>query len=241
MEPKRSKYDTNPLDQDVVAHADSSFGTAVAPKTDEVRGATRDVGRTANEAARLDPESENPTRMINEKQVTAYPSIFVPPQPRQPTYQPPRVIAPNIYQPPPVPPPTIYQPPPVPVTTRPGSNTVSGLGIPERWAVTLPYLPFYIAIVISVVELLLVPRTETRTRFHASQALVLQIGITAISMLLNIGGLITGRYTGTGLFSFATFVFLIIAMVRVWKGKPVAIPPLDDARKWLDEKIKPRK
>jgi hypothetical protein len=30
-------------------------------------------------------------------------------------------------------------------------------------------------------------------------------------------------------------------MVRVWKGKPLALTPLDEPRKWLDEKIKPRK
>jgi hypothetical protein len=30
-------------------------------------------------------------------------------------------------------------------------------------------------------------------------------------------------------------------MIRVWKGKPHHIAPLDELTKWLDEKIKPRK
>jgi hypothetical protein len=60
-------------------------------------------------------------------------------------------------------------------------------------------------------------------------------------MLLSLGSLFTERWTGAGLFNFASFVFLIISMIRVWKGKPLSIPPLDEPRKWLDEKVKPRK
>jgi len=246
MEPKRSKYDTNPLDEHVADRANESLGsTRPGPPTEEVRGGpTRAIGPTENDAARWNPEAEAPTRRIDDE-VTSYPSIFVPPKPREPQfYEPPKVHAAHvasIYQPPPVPPPSVYQPPPVPIAFKPGSNTVSGLGIPERWAVIFPYLPFYLAILAAIIELVLVPRTETRVRFHAAQALALQIGITAISMLLTFAGLLSGRFTGAGLFNTASFVFLIIAMIRVWKGKSLVIPPLDEPRKWLDEKIKPRK
>ena len=240
MEPKRSKYDTNPLDEDVVAHADQSWGSAPAVSpTEEMRaGPTRDISRPANETARQNSDSEAPTRRIDNNIATSYPSIFVPPQARQSMYEAPRVAATDIYQPPPPPPPSVYQ---APAVYKAGSNTVAGLGIPERWAAMLPYLPFYLAIVVAIVELLLVPRTETRIRFHASQALALQIGITAISMLLTFGGVFSGRFTGASLFNAASIVFLIIAMIRVWKGKPVVVPPLDEPRKWLEEKIKPRK
>ena len=105
----------------------------------------------------------------------------------------------------------------------------------------MPYLPFWLAIVVSIVELILVPRTETRTRFHASQALALQIVVTAISMLLTFAGLITGRFTGASLFNVATFVFFVIAMFRVFKGKSLVVQILDEPRKFLEEKIKPRK
>lgn len=243
MQPKRSKYDTNPLDANVADRANESFGPVnedhTAKPTGTMDGApTREIGRTETDA-RLNPGAEAPTRRIDDE-VTSYPSIFVPPKPREQTYYEPPKINPNIYQPP-VPPPTVYQPPPVPIAYPSTSRKVVGLGIPEKWAVMLPYLPFWPAIVIAIVELLLAPRTETRTRFHASQALLLQIGITAISMLVTFGSLFTERWTGAGLFNFASFVFLIIAMIRVWKGKPLAIPPLDEPRKWLDEKIKPRK
>jgi len=246
MEPKRSKYDTNPLDERVADRAGESFGQVnegrPGPPTEEVRGGpTRDIGRSANEAAREHSQSEAPTRRIDDE-VTSYPSIFVKPPPREPKfYEAPRTPLANIYQPPPVLPPNVYQPPPVPVAFKPGSNKVSGLGIPERWAVIFPYLPFYLAILAAIIELVLVPRTETRVRFHAAQGLALQVGITVISTLLTLAGVLSGRFTGASLFSLASTIFLVIAIIRVWKGKPVHIPPLDEPTKWLDQKIKPRK
>src|SRR5919204_4409833 len=97
MEPKRTKYDTNPLDEDVRADAEQSWGRShPGPPTEEVRsGPTRDIGRTANESARAQPESEAPTRRIDD---TSYPSVFGYGQPQQATYQPPRSAFPEIYQ-----------------------------------------------------------------------------------------------------------------------------------------------
>jgi uncharacterized membrane protein len=244
MQPKRTKYDTNPLEENVAQRAGDSFSsTRPGPPTEEVGGGpTRDIGRTQNEAARSHPEAEAETRHIGD-QVTSYPSVVGPPKtPRSAVYEPPRVSFENIYQPPPVPPPSVYQPPPVPVSYPTGTHKVAGLGIPEKWAVMLPYLPFsYLGIVAAIIELALVPRTESRVRFHAAQALGLQLGITIISILLTFAGVLSSRSAGAGLFNFASFIFLIIAMIRAWKGKPLNLPPLDEPRKWLDEKINPRK
>ena len=247
MEPKRTKYDTNPLDGKVADRADKSFASRPGPPTEEVRGGpTQDIGRTENQAARANPESEAPTRRIDDDIVTSYPSIFVPPRsvnqtPPRPTvtYQPSRAPDASIYQPPQVSPANIYQPPPVPVSYKLGS--VAGLGIPEKWANLLPYIPGHIGAVASIVELLLVPRTETRTRFHAAQGLALQAAILILTGAFGFVSLISGSGFGSGLFRLASTVFLIVSMVRVWQGKPHHIAPLDDATKWLDEKIKPRK
>jgi hypothetical protein len=38
----------------------------------------------------------------------------------------------------------------------------------------------------------------------------------------------------------AAFVFLVISMVRVWKGEPHYVAPIAEPAKWLDEHIKPR-
>ena len=249
MEPKRTKYDTNPLDGKVADRADKSFESRPGPPTEEVRGGpTQDIGRTENEAARAHPESESPTRRIDENFGKSYPSIFVPPQnvyqtlPRpSATYQPPRATDASIYQPPPGPPPNIYQPPPLPIHLRSTSHTVAGLGIPERWANLLPYIPGHIGAVTSVVELLLVPRTETRARFHAAQGLALQVAILILTGVFGFVHLISGNGFGSGIFGAASTIFLIVSMIRVWKGKPHHIAPLDEATKWLDEKIKPRK
>ncbi len=243
MEPKRSRYDTNPLDEEFADRATDSFGSeSSGGQTERVFGGpTLEIHRPENDGVQAYSESEAPTRHIGDK-VTSYPSVFVPPQPRPAaTYQPPRMSSADIYQPPPVPPPAIYQSPGLQAFQQSGRNTVSGLGIPERWAVLLPYLPFWLAIVASVIELLLVPRTETRVRFHAAQGMALQIVITAISMVLAFAGMFSGRWSGSGLFKLATAIFLVIGMVRVWKGKPFVIPPLEEPAKWLDEKIKPRK
>src|SRR5712691_10056930 len=245
MEPKRSKYDTNPLDGKVADRASDSFGQVnegrPGPPTGEVAGGpTRDIDRTANEEARLHPEREAPTQRIDD--AASYPSVFVPPPPRQSTtYAPPRAPAVNIYQPPPAPPPNVYQPPPLPFTQRPVSHNVAGLNIPQRWANLLPYIPGHIGAVAAVVELLLVPRTETRARFHAAQGLALQIAILILTGVFGFVTLISGSSLGSGLFSFASTIFLIVSMVRVFQGKPHHIAPLDDATKFLDEKIKPRK
>jgi uncharacterized membrane protein len=244
MEPKRSKYDTNPLEEDFADRATDAFGSERSDsQTARVFGGpTLEINRSNSDSVRAYSESEAPTRQIGDN-ITSYPSIFVPPPKPAAKYQAPRVSAADIYQPPPGPPPAIYSSPGLRAFEKSGMNNVSGLGMQERWAVMLPYLPFsWLAIVASIILLILVPRTESKVRFHAAQGLVLQLGITAISMLLTFVGFITRtRMTGASLFGVVTSVFLVLAMIRVFKGKPLVLAPLDDPRKWLDEKIKPRK
>jgi len=243
MEPKRTKYDTNPLDGKLADRADESFTPRPGAPTEEVRGgATRDIGRTENEAARASSESEAPTRRIDGDKVTSYPSVFIPPPARTTTaYRPPPVPPMNIYQPPPVAPASVYQPPPLPISFSHPSHKVQGLGISEKWANLLPYVPGHIGAVAAVVELLLVPRTEGRTRFHAAQGLALQAAILILAGAFGFLTMISGNGFGSGLFGAASTIFLIVSMIRVWKGRPHQITALEEPTKWLEEKIKPRK
>ncbi len=254
MSEKRSKYDTDPLDPDFVRQTEA-FGSAA-----------RETARTPNEQARLNPDADAPTRRIDDSLAQPYPSIFVPPaqtpQPPPPTYQQPAYQQPPYQQPPYQP--TYQQPiypqppaagfggaPPVPHAQRaphapqmpapPTSRPVGGIGIPENIALVLPYVPFYIGIVGAIIELLLVPRTETRVRFHAAQGLALQLAILAISLLLGFIGGLAGSRMGGRLFWFASFVFLIVSIFRVWKGETHHLAPLDEATSWLYERIEPRK
>jgi len=239
MKPKRSKYDTNPLDKKVGDGATDSFGSnRQGPGTEGVGGrATRDIGRAPKDDALAYSETEAPTRRIDD---TSYPSVFVPAPARQSTtYQPPP-LSPNIYQPPPAAPPSIYQPPPVPLTQQP-KRTVTGINIPEKWANVLPYFPFYIGLIAAIIELLLVPRTETRTRFHAAQGLALQLVILAVGTMFSFISVFTDGNAGRNIFGAASTIFLIVSIVRIAQEKPHHIPPLEDVSKWLDEKFKPRK
>ena len=223
MESKKSKYDTNPLDPDFVKKVEESRNDGPGdPVTQDVRGgATREIGSSANESARSNIYSEAPTRR-NLPLDSAYPSVFVPPTYSQP--------AP--YQPSPAP----YRP----ITQLPTSRSVPGLGLPEKWAIMLPYTPAYIGVVVSLIELFLVPKSEPRVRFHAAQGLALHIAILVIQTLFGVVGAITGNGFGGSLFSAAATIFLIISMIRVWKGEPHYIAPVAEPAKWLDEHIKPR-
>ncbi len=225
MAPKKSKYDTNPLDPDFVKNADENWsGETSGPETREVGGGTtREIGGSGNDAARRSVYSEAPTRRYDNVQVDApYPSVFVPP-----TYSPP---AP-------------YQPPVAPFRRsidKPTSRTVPGIGLPEKWTLMLPYTPFYIGVVVSILELFLVPRSEPRVRFHASQGLALHVGILLVQTLFGVLEAITGNGVGAKLFGLAATIFLIISMVRVWKGEAHHIAPISEPSQWFNDHIQPR-
>ncbi|MFN2452654.1 MAG: hypothetical protein ABR577_00355 [Pyrinomonadaceae bacterium] len=220
---KKNKYDTNPLDPNFVRRTED-VGEAAATSS-EVNAPFRPQD-DEEDRARLREQAEAPTRRYNsyEPLPTSYPSVF-----NQEAYRPPAVTQNNAA-------------PPAwnPQSKEPCQRTVAGIGLPERVACVLPYAPFYIGVVASLVELLLVPRTETRTRFHAAQGFALHIAIFAISLLFKFVGLASGNRLGGSLFSVAAFIFLMVSIGRVWKGETHRIAPLADATKKLNERIEPR-
>ncbi len=104
----------------------------------------------------------------------------------------------------------------------------------------LPYAPFYIGLIVSLLELFLVPRKEVKVRFHASQAIALHIAILIVHTLFGVISTITDSSLGGTLFKLAAFVFLIISMIRVGKGEPHRIAPLAEPAQWFNEHIEPR-
>ena len=230
MEPKRTKYDTNPLDPEVARNTEQVWGDQEEePSTAAVKGETTRVGPVAGNAAdnaRRNVYSEAPTRTFDSPPAgDSYPSVFVPP-----TYAAPA----EVYKPRQGP----YQ---QPLARTAPTRNVEGLGLPEKWAVILPYAPLYIGVVASIIELILVPRGEVRVRGHAAQGLALHIAIVAISLLFGVVGAITGSSAGGTLFKVAAFVFLIVSMIRVGKGATHRIGPLTDLAEWLNKHIDPRK
>lgn len=232
MPEKKSKYDTDPLDPDFVRRTEEALGrTGAVEQTD------------ATQPFRRSPVTEEQTRRFGDEMPDSYPSMFIPP-----AYEPPRqqqqpfttfgtgAQHPHAQVQPLIPGPSSpYQQPGAPLSSR----SVTRLGIPENIANVLPYIPFYIGLVAAIIELVVVPRGETRTRFHAAQGLALQLAIVAGSLLFKIVGLITGSGFGGMLFSLAAFIFLIVSAARVWQGKPHHIAPLDDATRLANERISP--
>lgn len=219
MERKKSKYDTNPLDPNVAKETEEVWGDGGSgSQTQQVKGATREVG-APSDSPRGNVYSEAPTRQFdNAPGDNQYPSVFVPP-----TYAPP----------------SVYQPP---MGMRPGpptSRTVAGIGFPEKWALILPYAPYF-GIVASIVELLLVPRKETRVRFHAAQGLALQLAIVIIERLFWIVGALTDSSFGGSLFRVASFCVLVISMLKVWRGDSHRIAPISEPAQWFNDHIEPR-
>jgi len=232
MTDKRSKYDTDPLDPDF------------ARRTEEVLGRTAEVaGDRPTKPFRPDPQPSEPTRRFDEQISDSYPSVFVPPPYQSP---PPPRNAFGLGALPHQPPATVHPPPAgphSPYNPQAGAprRKVAKLGLDERVATVLPYAPFYIGLVAALIELLIAPREETRTRFHAAQGLALQLAILAGSFIFGVVSSVTDSGLGGALFGLASFVFLIVSMWRVWEGKPHHIAPLDDATAYLDQRVAPTK
>jgi uncharacterized membrane protein len=223
METKRGKYDTNPLDPNFVKDAEKDWNEGGdGPATQPVKGATREV-TTQPDLTQSEVYTEAPTRRYDKAALeSSYPSVFAPP-----TY---------------APPPVTYQARPlVAPSLADRSRTVSGIGLSEKWTTMLPYTPAYIGVVVAILELFLVPRHEGKVRFHAAQGLALHVAILVLQTAFALVGAITGTSVGSSLFKVAAFVFLVVSMIRVWKGKPHHIGALAEPTKWFNDHIEARK
>ncbi|HEX5706361.1 MAG TPA: hypothetical protein VFX96_03645 [Pyrinomonadaceae bacterium] len=237
MTEKRNKYDTDPLDPDFVRRTEEVESDETMPLAET---------QTAPMPPRPAPTVEEATRRFDgpppgERFPSSYPSVFVPP-----VYNPPvnTSAGRTSYGAATPPPQQQYGPRQAYgqyANSRPSDRPVEKLGLPEKWANMLPYAPFYVGLVVALIELLVVPRTETRTRFHAAQGLALQIAILLASFVFSIVGLIADARFGGRIFSLAAFVFLIYSMWRVWQGRPHHIAPLDELTKKINERFEPRK
>ena len=125
---------------------------------------------------------------------------------------------------------------------RASERKVAKTGVPEKWLIGLPYLPFTIGLVAGLILLLLIPKGETKVRFHAAQGLAAHVGILIVTSILSIISNVTGlAELGSLIFTGVTTVMLIIFAIKAWRGKPVHIEAVDDLTNWLEEKIGPIK
>jgi uncharacterized membrane protein len=123
------------------------------------------------------------------------------------------------------------------------TRKVESIGLPENILTALPYIPWYIGMIASLIVLFVVPKSESKVRFHAAQGLAAHLAILLVSAILGVVGNIPGlgvADVGNWIFQIVTTVMLIIFAVKAWQGKPVHIESVDDLTEWLEDKIKPK-
>ena len=125
---------------------------------------------------------------------------------------------------------------------RASERKIAKTGMPEKWLIGLPYLPFTIGLVAGLILLLIIPKQETKVRFHAAQGLAAHVGILIVTSILSIVSNVTDlAEVGSLIFAIVTTIMLIVFAIKAWKGKPVHIESVDDLTNWLEEKIGPIK
>ena len=135
-----------------------------------------------------------------------------------------------------------YQTTHLPNMSLASERKVAKTGVAEKWLIGLPYLPFSIGLVAGLILLLVIPKEESKVRFHAAQGLAAHVGILIVTSILSIVGNVADLANlGSFIFTLVTTIMLIIFSIKAWKGKPVHIETLDELTNWLEEKIGPIK
>jgi uncharacterized membrane protein len=134
--------------------------------------------------------------------------------------------------------PVNYQTTPLVEMNTASDRKVAKIGLPEKFLIGLPYLPFQIGLVAGLIQLLVVPKSEQKVRFHAAQGLAANVAILIVSAILGVVGNVTDLADlGNGIFNVVTTIMMIVFAIKAWKGKPVHIEAVDDLTTWLEEKI----
>lgn len=208
------KFDTNPLDPDFPEKARAAANTA--PAAADYTAPQRSLYKTAEFPQAPGSITEDETQRFTEAQFGAY----------------------------------AFQGGQTPVAYQPGfadmglasERKVANTGVPEKWLIGLPYLPFYIGLVAGLIQLLVIPKEETKVRFHAAQGLAANVGILIVTTILGVVGEVTDlAQFGSFIFTLVTTIMLIVFAIKAWRGKPVHIEAVDDLTNWLEEKIGPVK
>ncbi len=139
--------------------------------------------------------------------------------------------------------PTTYAPQPLHSDNSDENKThnIGSISLPENILTALPYIPFaYIGIIAGIIELIFIPKSEPKIRYHAAQGLAAQVGIWIVLTVLGFFSWTDiGDVAGT-IFYIVTTIMLIVFAVKAWQGKPIHIESVQDLTDWLEERIKPQ-
>lgn len=118
---------------------------------------------------------------------------------------------------------------------------VANVGLPENVLVALPYIPFFIGLIAGILELVFVPKSETKVRFHAAQGLAAHFAILLITTILGFADNFIGLASAANvIFQLVTTVMLVIFALKAYQGKPIHIESVDVLTEWLEDKIQPK-
>jgi len=208
-----TKYDTNPLDPDFPARAKAA--TATMPAEEQTQALRDNDARTRPFPTNL---SEDETRQFSGANFSSYASPY---------------NGQNI--------PAHYPPVDLADMNESSSRKVEKIGLPENVLTALPYIPWYIGMVVSLIVLFVAPKSEAKVRFHAAQGLAAHIGILIVTSILGaIGNITDVAEIGNFAFLTVTTVMMLIFAWKAWKGKPIHIESVDSLTNWLEEKISPK-
>jgi uncharacterized membrane protein len=210
------KFDTNPLDPEFPEKAKAAAAAQTADQGGVYTAPQRTPYSTSEFPARPGSVTEEETRRLNQAEFDVH------------AYQA-------------APPPAVYQPAGLSDMNRASGRKVAKTGLPEKWLIGLPYMPFWIGLVAGLILLLVIPKEENKVRFHAAQGFAAWVAISIVTVILRVVGEVTSSGFGGSLFWAATTVTMIVFAIKAWKGKPVHIEIIDDLTNWFEDKIGPIK
>lgn len=118
---------------------------------------------------------------------------------------------------------------------------VAKVGLSENIVCAVPYIPWYFGMIAGIILLLLLPRTETKARFHAAQGLAAHVAILVVTTILGAISQVAGVAEAANvIFQIVMTIMLIVWTIKAWRGKPVHIETVDSLTNWLDEKLDPK-
>ena len=210
------KFDTNPLDPD--------FPEQVKAEPKKTTTLPNPNGAATATARFKDPvETEEQTRKFDDAEFAAFQSEFRKESGNAGDFAPKKIYAEQ------------------PAESK--NVSVGTISLPENILTALPYVPFsIIGIVAGIIELVFVPKSEPKVRYHAAQGLAAQLGIWVV--LAGLGFLSWGSDIIDGvsfIFWAVTTVMLLIFAYKAFQGKPIHIETVQDLTDWLEDKIAPQK
>ncbi len=212
MAKAKKKFDTNPLDP--------NFPEQVRDEEAETAGLQGSNGVTTKFA---DPvETEEQTRKFNRAEFGEFESSFR--------------DSGNHETNSPIP---VYSANPEPKKNL----SIGSISLPENILTMLPYIPFaFVGLIAGIVELIFIPKSEPKVRYHAAQGIAAHIAIWIVLTVLGFLGFASDAAGAIGtVFSIVTTIFLLVFAYKAWQGKPIHIETVQDLTDWLEDKIAPQK